>query len=189
MMNKYLILVKHSLPDVQAHLPANQWRLSEEGRLRVNRLAEKVKDFQPEMICSSSEPKAKETAEILASLLGLETQVVGGLHEHERTNTPFLSQDAFQASVCEFFQHPGQLVFGAETADQAHTRFERAVTAALCDHPGKTAIVVSHGTVISLFVSRRTGLSDWLLWNELGLPSFVVIDLGSNRLIARESDG
>jgi broad specificity phosphatase PhoE len=54
-------------------------------------------------------------------------------------------------------------------------------------YPDKTIAIVAHGTVISLFVSRITGISDLLLWNELGLPSFVVIDMESHTLIAREN--
>ena len=186
-MKKYLILVKHSLPAVETEYPANQWKLSEEGRSRIHRLAEKLRRFEPEVLLSSSEPKAKETAEILAGLLQLEMQVAEDLHEHDRTNTPFLSPEAFQESIREFFAKPDQLVFGKETADQAHARFESAMEAALSDHMGKTIMIVSHGTVLSLFISRRTGISHWLLWNELGLPSFVVLDLGSNTLIARET--
>jgi broad specificity phosphatase PhoE len=186
-MKNYLILVKHSLPEIAADQPANQWKLSTEGRLRVHRLAAKLRRFGPEVILTSSEPKAKETAELLAGLLQLEIQVTEGFHEHDRTHTPFLNQAAFQACIHEFFQKPDLLVFGGETADQAHTRFEGAVETGLRAHPDKTVIIVSHGTVISLFVARRTGLSDWQLWNELGLPAFVAMDLESNSLIARET--
>lgn len=187
-MKKYLILVKHSLPEIEAEHPASQWKLSEEGRSRVNRLAEKVKQFQPEMIYSSSEPKARETAEMLASLLGLEIRAAKDLHEHDRANTPFLDPEAFQVSMRELFEEPDQLVFGGETAAQAQARFAGAVDAVLYDHPDKTVIIVSHGTVISLLVARRIGISDWQLWKELGLPSFIVLDRESNTLIARETN-
>jgi hypothetical protein len=45
----------------------------------------------------------------------------------------------------------------------------------------------ANGTVIALFTLRLTGISDWLLWNELGLSSFVVIDLQSKALVEREN--
>jgi broad specificity phosphatase PhoE len=57
----------------------------------------------------------------------------------------------------------------------------------LNDHRDKTLVVVTHGTVISLFVSRLTGSSDLELWNRLGLPSFVAIDLHSSTLIVRSN--
>jgi 2,3-bisphosphoglycerate-dependent phosphoglycerate mutase len=186
-MKKHLILVKHSLPKVEKNLPANKWKLSEEGQARARRLAERLIGFYPDVIISSHEPKAVETAEIVANILQLELHIVDDLHEHDRSNLPYLSQDEFQASIQEYFQKPSVLIFGEETADESHTRFYRAVHTILKDHTNKTVVIVAHGTVISLFVSRLTGISDLLLWNELNLPSFVAIDLQSNTLIAKEN--
>lgn len=38
-------------------------------------------------------------------------------------------------------------------------------------------MVVAHGRVMSLFVARRNALDPYDLWERLGLPSFVVLDL------------
>ncbi|HJR81316.1 MAG TPA: histidine phosphatase family protein [Anaerolineales bacterium] len=184
-MNKYLILVKHSLPEVVESLPAREWRLAAEGRLRAQRLAECLRPFQPEVIVSSIEPKAKETAEIIANTYHVEFQIADGLHEHDRSKAPYLSQDKFQEILQEFFRKPDKLVFGLETADEAYTRFSRAVHTLLDEHTNKTILIVAHGTVISLLVSRLTGISDLLLWRELGLPSYVVLDLQKRMLITK----
>lgn len=186
-MTKYLILVKHSVPQMEPDEPANTWRLSEEGRLRTHRLAEQLEHYEPEVLVSSGEPKAKETAEILAADLRLTMQIFPDLHEHDRSNVPFLSHDAFQSSIREFFRKPDQLVFGGETADQAHARFYRAVHSVLNEYRDKTMAIVTHGTVISLFVSRLAGSSDLELWHTLGLPSFVAMDLHSSTLIVRDN--
>ncbi|MBN2115024.1 MAG: histidine phosphatase family protein [Anaerolineales bacterium] len=184
-MTKYLILVKHSVPEIEEDHPANTWKLSKEGRLRAQQLAEQIRSFEPEIMISSDEPKAKETAEILASQLQLDVETVPDLHEHARGNVPYLRHDAFQTSIRDFFQKPDELVFGEETANQAYTRFYRAVHSVLNEHRNKTIAIVTHGTVISLFVSRLTGSSDLELWNKLGLPSFVAIDLYSNTLLVK----
>ena len=173
------------MPEIEPGHPGNTWKLSKEGRLRAQRLAEQLKSFGPEVIVSSAEPKAKETAEIVASQFQLEVQIVPDLHEHARSNVPYLSHDVFQTSVHDFFQKPDELVFGEETANQAYTRFYRAVHSVLNEHRSKTIVIVTHGTVISLFVSRLTGSSDLELWSKLGLPSFVAMDLHSNTLIVR----
>lgn len=186
-MTAYLIMVKHSMPEVESDRPANTWRLSHEGRSRARRLGEQLKEFRPEVLVSSDEPKAKETAEIVSGLLRLELEVVADLHEHERTNEPYLSAEKFQASVHEFFQKPEELVLGNETANQAHARFYRAVHSVLNHHRNKTVVIVTHGTVISLFVSRLTGVEDFPLWTQLGLPSFVAMDLHSNTVIVRSN--
>lgn len=186
-MTKYLILVKHSVPEIEADRPANTWKLSQEGQLRAQGLAEDLQRFEPEVIVSSNEPKAKETAEIVARQLQLDMQVHPELREHDRSNMPYLSHDTFQMSIREFFQKPDELVFGRETANQAYTRFYRSVHAVLTEHRNKTVVIVTHGTVISLFVSRLTGSSDLELWNKLGLPSFVAMDLHSNTLIVKSN--
>lgn len=185
-MKKYLILVKHSLPTVVESIPASEWKLSDEGRMRAERLAEQLRDFEPDIIVSSEESKAKETAEIISRLLQLEMQVIPDLHEHDRNNVSYLSQEQFRTSVRQFFQTPDELVFGKETAHQAHARFYRAVHSILNEHRNKTVVIVAHGNVISLFVSRLTGSSDFELWSMLGLPSFIALDLHSNTLILRD---
>ena len=184
-MKKYLILVKHSVPEIENDRPANTWKLSDEGKLQAQRLAEQLESFQPEVIISSKEPKAQETAEIIASRLQLNMQILPELHEHDRRNVLYLSHDAFQASVRDLFQKPDELVFGSETANQAHARFYRAVHSILNENRNKTVVIVTHGTVISLFVSRLTGSSDLELWNQLGLPSFIAMELGSNTVIVK----
>lgn len=184
-MTKHLILVKHSVPEIVGDRPANMWSLSNEGRLRARQLVDELKRFEPDIIVSSDEPKATETAEIIARNLGLNMQVIHDLHEHDRSNEPYMSLEVFQASIQKLFDEPSQLVFGNETADQAHARFYRAIHSILNEHRDKTVIVVAHGTVISLFVSRLTGSSDMELWQKLGLPSYIAMDLHSSTLIVR----
>ncbi len=184
-MTTYLILVKHSVPEIEENRPANTWKLSPEGKLRAQRLAEHLEKFGAEVIVSSDERKAQETAEIIARQLQLNVQVLPGLHEHDRANVSYLPHAAFQALIRDFFQKPDELVFGKETANEAYARFYRVVHSILNEYSNKTVVVVTHGTVISLFVSRLTGSSDLELWNMLGLPSYVALDLGSNTVIVK----
>jgi broad specificity phosphatase PhoE len=186
-MKKYLILVKHSLPKIEKNRPANQWELSDTGRGLAQKLAVRLNGFQPEVLISSVEPKAKQTAEIIAAKHDLELQFIEGLHEHDRSKVGYLHRDQFQAAVREFFEEPGKLIFGSETADACHARFQQAVYSILNQNLDKTVVIVAHGTVISLFVSRLTGTSDWSLWNDLALPSFIVVDVQTAKLIEREN--
>ena len=182
-----LVLVKHSLPEVVENVPAREWKLSVEGRARGKRLAHRLAEFHPDRIFSSIEPKAGETAGLIAEELGLSVDVFEGLHEHDRSNVGYLSSDRFENAVQEFFTRPNELVFGNETADQAYRRFKSAVDSITKKCPDQTVVLVSHGTVISLYVSRLTGISELPLWKELGLPSFIALDVKSNTLIRKEN--
>ncbi len=170
-----LILVKHSLPEIIPARPARSWLLSETGRQRCHPLASKLAAHQPDVLVTSVEPKAVETGQIAAGLLGKPCETAPDLHEHDRSNVPFGSQEQFRASVAEFFARPGELVFGAETADQAHQRFSQALAGVLEQYPGQNVVVVAHGTVITLFVTRAVGTEPFAFWQRLGLPSFVVL--------------
>src|SRR5215831_14991115 len=123
----YLILVKHALPDIIPTLPANQWHLSEAGRAQCALLADQLATYAPDVLVSSSEPKALETACLIAQRMHTSVQIVDGLHEHDRSNIPWLGPEEFDRVVAGFFRHPTELVLGCETAQQASERFARTM--------------------------------------------------------------
>ncbi|MFI4951487.1 MAG: hypothetical protein ACHP7A_10685, partial [Caulobacterales bacterium] len=51
-------------------------------------------------------------------------------------------------------------------------------------HATRPLLVASHGTVLSLYLSRRLALDPFDLWKSLALPEAFVLD-GEGRLIAR----
>lgn len=163
--------------------PAAEWRLSQAGRQRCARLAELAAAHQPQALYCSWEPKAQETAGLIAGRLGLTAQPAGGLHEHERRRAPFTSRPAFEAGIQEFFAHPDRLVYGEETAGQAAARFQTAVSALLDQHPGQSLAIVAHGTVITLFIQKIHPISPFEFWRSLGLPALLVVERPGLRLI------
>ena len=172
-----IILVKHSLSQINPDTPAKQWVLSAEGERRCLPLVEQLIHYQPDIIITSDEPKAIETGQRVAEHLAIPWRVRRGLHEHERQNAPFFpAVEAFRAVVKRFFDQPGRCVFGEETADETHFRFANAIADVLETHPRQTVALVTHGTALTLFVSRLFGLDAYPLWKSLTLPSFVVLE-------------
>ncbi len=108
-----LILIRHSLPQIDPSVPAALWNLSEEGRHRCHTLAEKLADeYDIDVIVSSAEPKAYETGCIIAKILGKPISTAEGLHEHQRKHIGLLAREEFDTRVAEFFVKSDQLVFG-----------------------------------------------------------------------------
>ncbi|MDQ3692187.1 MAG: histidine phosphatase family protein [Chloroflexota bacterium] len=171
-----LILVKHALPAIDPATPAPDWQLGDEGRRRSALLADRLAPYAPDVIAASPEPKASETAHIIAARHRLPVQIVDDLREHERRSTPFLGTAAFTARVEHALRHPDELVIGEETATAARLRFTAAVAELLtATRPEETLVVVAHGTVISLYVASVTGSDPIPLWQRLGLPAYVVL--------------
>ena len=147
------------------------------GRQRSELLASSLSSFRPEVIWSSREPKAVESAEIVAGAFGVPVQIADGLEEHHRDGTPFYPRrDDFEAAVERFFCKPDQLVLGTETAVQARDRMTAAIDD-IIDAGQTDSIVVTHGTVMTLYVASVAGVRPMDFWRRLGLPSYVVLGL------------
>ena len=89
---------------------------------------------------------------------------------------PVVEKDLFDRSVA---------VLGTEMAAAAAygARFDAAVMGRLAALPAADdVIVVSHGTVIALFVAAHAGTDGLALWKALGLPAFVVLDRAKLRI-------
>ncbi len=181
---RHLILVRHSLPEIDPALPSHLWPLSPEGRRRCRPLADALAVYRPAIIACSFEPKARETAALVGAHLGIGYEAVEGLHEHERRTAEYLTDADFQAIVEGFFAQPDTLVFGEETARQAQDRFDHAAVQVTGRYPRETIVVAAHGTVIALFAARHAGIDSFSLWQRLGLPSFVAFETPSYRLAA-----
>jgi len=177
-----LVLAKHAMPMVRPDVPASRWHLSTEGIAGAKSLAERLRAYEPSVILSSTEPKALETAAIVADALGVRVESPFGLHEHERPVPGLLEQAEFDRRVGELFARPSEVVFGAESANDALLRFAAAMDRALAADDRSDLAVISHGTVISLFVAARAHEDGGRLWKMLGLPSYVVLELPAFRL-------
>lgn len=177
-----MILVRHSLPEIIPSKPANLWHLSELGQSRCQILADHLRMYSPNAIVSSTEIKAQETAQIVASQLKLLEKTHEGLHEHERSNYHWVDQELFEKQVAEFFGAPQKLMMGDETAEQTSIRFACAVDQVVEEYPGKNVAIVTHGTVIALYITRHLKVDAFTYWKRLGLPSYVVLSFPEMKL-------
>jgi broad specificity phosphatase PhoE len=176
------------MPQVDVDTPAPEWRLGPDGIAGAGALAERLlaARYAPTKIVASREPKAAETGSIIADRLGLPFAIVQGLHEHDRRAVGFLGTEAFAARMRDFFAHPDSVVFGGESAAMALTRFAAAVDRVCAEQTGDV-VIVSHGTVISLFVATRARVDAAELWALLGLPSYVSLELPAYRIADLEA--
>ena len=172
-----LVLVRHSNPEIEPDKPASEWRLDEAGRRCSELLADRLRGFSPDTVWSSREPKAVETAEIVAAAFGVPVRTADGLEEHHRRGVPYFpTNDEFESAVERLFCKRDQLVFGTETAEQTLSRFTVAVDDVI-EAGQKDTVVVTHGTVMTLYVASVAGVRPMGFWRRLGLPSFVVLTL------------
>ena len=175
-----LILIRHSLSAVRADLPPAQWHLAPEGVTRARAFARRLDPGNASRIFTSSEPKAVETALVLGEIWRLPVEEVPGLHEHERPENRIVSAEQFEATIAALFARPSEIVFGSESADAARQRFAAAVASLVARHDGDI-VIVTHGTVMALFIALHTGKDAFDIWKEQQMPCATTLTLPDDR--------
>lgn len=182
MVTPALILVRHGRPQIDPDIPPPHWNLSSEGRAAIVALSGALAPFAPQAVISSPEPKALQTAELIAGHIGFDIEIDTGLGEHRRPSFPFGPDAEFLVRMAAVFRQPYTSAPCDESADQALHR----LTATLARYPVRPLVAVTHGTVLSLYLARRLGLDAHGLWRSLKTPEAFVLDADGG-LIARLS--
>ena len=184
---KPLLLVRHSGPRISEDTSYQDWPLSDEGKRLAVRVAEYVAGFQPTLICSSDERKAVQTAQIISAHTGIRVELEPDLREHDRTGVPWRGSATRQRELETLFANPTDVVFGRESGEQARQRLTAAIDRVLARASGPS-LLVTHGTVMALYLSRLTGRAALAIWSQLGLPSVAVVDRCTHRLVHLVTD-
>jgi broad specificity phosphatase PhoE len=171
---KRLILIRHSKPKLSRTTPSHDWKLSERGRKLCRPLAEKLREYDVDVVVTSSEPKAEETGELIADELGVLMRTIGGLQEQARYTSPwFESAEDRSDAMLPMFDHWDEVIYGEESAQAAYERFSRAIEGLKERYEDKVVAVVTHGTVMSLFLEKHAGLNAKDFWLNMGIPMYV----------------
>lgn len=171
-----LVLVKHALPAFDMSRPPREWQLGAEGELQSKQLAARLRAFVPLRLVTSTEPKASSTGRIIAAELSLPVTAVAGVQEFDRPASPWQSKADRERENAAIFDDPTQRVLGAESGRDALDRFSAAIHAELDRTGEQSLVVITHGTVISLFVAAHNAVNAFELWRDLECCSFVVLD-------------
>ena len=167
-----LYLIRHARTQMMGDA-AERWPLSEKGRRDAGILARRDFWRQIDMVFSSPEPKALQTAEPAARRWGISLEIADCLHELRR---PRLVQD-YQKTVEYLFAHPEASIADMEPASQAADRITRCLKELVAAHPKQTLAAVSHGLVLTLFLAQLEGR--WptgVEWQSVPFTGLIIVD-------------
>jgi len=176
-----LYLVRHAQTQPTA-LPAETWALSDAGIHQARKLAELTFWQDVQIICASWEPKALQTAQIVAERRNLPIEPVFDLRELRRTeNLP-----DYEAAVHTALQNPFKSIKGWEPAGEAQTRIVTAIERLLMLYETETLAIVSHGLVLTLYLAYLTDAAPTLdLWRSLTFASATHVNLQDHTILNR----
>ncbi|MCK1387850.1 histidine phosphatase family protein [Bradyrhizobium sp. 21] len=147
----------HPQVQIDPAVPVPQWGLSPVGRARTAALAHASWLASTTQIVSSGERKAIETAEIIASWLGLMIEIRAAMHENDRSATGFLKPAEFEQVADRFFAEPHLSVRGWERAVDAQARIVREAEEVLGRKRPGDVLFVGHGAVGTLLFCHHAG--------------------------------
>jgi broad specificity phosphatase PhoE len=140
----------HPQVQIDTAVPVPSWGLSAIGRTRVQALVEVGWLTGTTQIISSGERKSIETAEPIATALGIDVEINKAMHENDRSATGFLPPNEFEGVANEFFAYPDRSVRGWERAVDAQARIVREAESVLSRHRPGDVLFVGHGAVGTL---------------------------------------
>lgn len=173
-MTRHIVLVRHSNPAMNPLVPPPQWRLSQHGKERAQQLTVQLEHLMPFRVVSSHAPKSMSTGSQIAFMVDVSLHSHDGLEEQERPAMPWFDREADRrASILTMFEHADTPYYGGESANQAEQRFAAAIHHVLQTYSGNL-VIVTHGTVMALFLARYNDVSAAELWQTWQLPHAVV---------------
>ncbi|WP_037308576.1 histidine phosphatase family protein [Ruegeria halocynthiae] len=135
------------------------WSLSEVGHARVVQVSRTQSELsRTTQVISSCEIKAVQTAQPLATAMGVRVKSHPDMHENDRSATGFLPPEEFETVADQFFAQPQASVRGWERAVDAQTRIVRAVMACVSETDAGDILFVGHGGVGTLLFCALSNL-------------------------------
>jgi broad specificity phosphatase PhoE len=163
-----LLWVRHAEPERIAPgtgVPADP-ALTERGREQAERLAAWLALEPVDVVLSSPQRRALETARPIARAHGLEVQVVHGLVEYDVQSDSYIPMEELRATDDPHLKamYEGRWEeFGAESTETFRSRVAATLDEVVAAHSGRRVVAVCHGGVINVALALVLGL-DRHLW-------------------------
>jgi broad specificity phosphatase PhoE len=161
------------MPGVEPGLSSKLWRLSDRAKEDCVLLAHALPVLLAPFVFTSDQPKALETATVIALRRGLSVQTDPRLAEVDQGGQWI--EGGYRAVAARFLKGSGEP--GWEPRERVVERFARAVDDALAASPSGDVLVVNHGLALSLFLASVTGIDLVSFWRALTFPDAWRFDL------------
>ena len=181
-MGEKIYFLRHARTQVNSMVFPSKWLLSTKGNEEAQ--LEITPDIFPDVhqIYCSNEPKTRQTIQHLAKAHQIPLDTHSGLGEiHFATFED--DNDMFLYMKKECFQHLDENKYGPESFRAGLQRFTSTLAYLRSENSGKNLLIVSHGTVLSLyFAAMHEKLDDrieiYQKWKKLRFLAWGLIENG-----------
>ncbi|MFQ5831232.1 MAG: histidine phosphatase family protein [Candidatus Thorarchaeota archaeon] len=152
--------LRHAETRIDPDTSPSRWHVTREGVKTARMLASSGMFDKVDLVVTSAESKAIETARPFAVKLGLEIIIEPRFNELERVGGHIESQNEYLRRVQLAFRNQDSSAHGWETAASAIRRFEQGIRSIESEIESDTVLVVSHGLVLSLYFATLLDVDD-----------------------------
>jgi broad specificity phosphatase PhoE len=179
-----VIVVRHAMPAVERGVAPRRWRLAASAREDCVLLAHALPEMLAPVVYSSDEPKAAETAAIIALRRGLTSAPDGRFREVDRLQVWVEEHRTLATAYLAGEDQPGW-----EARERVIERFAAGVTDATGD--GRDVVIVGHGMALTLWVRSVARIEPVPWWQALTFPEAWRVDplTGALELLFRGTPG
>lgn len=159
-MNNTFYFLRHAEAKIDSNITISNWSLSDKGEKQAQQRTEEGIFDEVEIIFSSNEKKAYQTAQPIAKKLGISITQVSELDELNRDKGNFLSSSDYEKSIEYCLKHKTESVNNWETSQHALGRFEKKINEINRQYKNKKILIVGHGFTINMYFAKLLGNLD-----------------------------
>ena len=158
-----LILVRHGETETnlnkKLHKSDDPRELNETGKKQIRKTAKKIKEYNPDIIYSSKEKRALQSASIIAEACDLEVCEIDGLQERDWGKFSGKTWPEIQAVLDKMTleERFNYVPSGGESWKQFDSRLKSRLDEIIGKNNGKTIVVVTHGGAIRALMPHLLG--------------------------------
>lgn len=149
--------LSHPQVRIDPDIPVPDWSLSRQGRARILALHGARWLAGTTRIVSSAERKARETADLIGAMLGIDPQADAALNEIDRSSTGYIPHDRHEILADAFFAQPEASAEGWETATSVQQRGMQGLRRHVAAQGAGDLLIVGHGGIGTLIWCALSG--------------------------------
>ena len=176
-MNNNIIFLRHATTKFDPKKPAHKWILKDEGIEQIRKLCDDEIFHDVDIIISSDENKAIQTAYYIARKTEKEIITNSALNELNRGEMVIETDREYRDCVRAIFSeiHVG----GWESAENALKRFRSEITKIDQKYTDKIILIVSHGIILSLYFGHLQSIEKskfFERWEQFEFCSWGIVE-------------
>lgn len=172
-----IVFIRHSKSLVNPRIPIDTWGISDEGVLLAKQLQNLPEIQTLQVIYSSLQPKAIETAVLATKNRGVFLKTDDRLTETTSFTRKFVEEPELEENSKKYYANLQVKINGGESQEEALNRFMAALNSIVSEEKDKQSVgVVSHGSILATFAAQYIEKTAYQILQNMRQPDVAVFD-------------